>query len=74
MATYNYNQLRKALKRSGFNRIRSNKHETWEKILNSGEILQVRLSHKGHRDIPRGTFAEILRQICLDEQEFRNLL
>jgi hypothetical protein len=54
--------------------VRTKKHETWEKELASGEILQVRLSHKGHRDIPRGTFFEILRQMGIDEEDFRELL
>jgi len=53
---------------------RERKHETWEKILETGEILQVRVSHKGHRDIPKGTFHEILRQMGIDEDDFRKLI
>jgi hypothetical protein len=74
MGTYTYNQVRKALRRARFRLVRTKKHETWEKELASGEILQVRLSHKGHRDIPRGTFFEILRQMGIDEEDFRELL
>ncbi len=37
-------------------------------------ILQVRLSHKGKRDIPKGTFNEMLRQVGIDKKSFRNLL
>ncbi len=74
MGTYSYNQLRKALRKSGFTEVRSRKHETWEKVLESGEILQVRLSHKGHRDIPKGTFYEILRQMGITEFELKELL
>lgn len=74
MGTYSYDQLRRALRRAGFQLVRSRKHETWEKTLDTGEILQVRLSHKGHRDIPRGTFYEILRQMGIDEDDFRTLV
>jgi len=54
--------------------VRSRKHETWEKITEDGVILQVRLSHKGHRDIPMGTFSENLRQVGLDKKSFASLL
>jgi predicted RNA binding protein YcfA (HicA-like mRNA interferase family) len=74
MATYNYNQLRKVLRKPGFVHIRSKKHETWEKILDNGVILQVRVSHKGNRDIPKGTFHEMLRQMGIDEETFRMFL
>ena len=37
-------------------------------------VLQVRLSHKGKRDIPKGTFNEMLRQAGIDKRNFRNLL
>jgi len=74
MGTYNYNQLRKALHVAGFAQIRSKKNETWEKILATNEILQVRLSHKGKRDVPKGTFYEILRQMGITENEFRKLI
>ena len=45
-----------------------------EKILGDGTILQVRISHKGKRDIPKGTFKEMLRQAGIDEKTFRELL
>ncbi|HIE28424.1 TPA: type II toxin-antitoxin system HicA family toxin [Candidatus Poribacteria bacterium] len=56
MPLYNYKQLRKVLRKLDFKKIRIGKHETWEKILQDGTILQVRVSHKGKRDIPKGTF------------------
>ena len=74
MGTYNYNQLRKALRKAGFQLVRTRKHETWEKVVETGEILQVRVSHKGQRDIPRGTFYEILRQMGLSEDDFIKFL
>jgi len=45
-----------------------------EKILENGTILQVRLSHKGKRDIPKGTFKEILRQAGINEELFKEIL
>ncbi len=74
MAIYTYDDLRFVLKRLGFSKIRSRKHETWEKIMDDRTVLQVRLSHKGKRDIPKGTFNEMLRQAGIDKRNFRNLL
>ena len=53
---------------------RNKKHETWEKILENGTILQTRLSHKRKRNIPKGTFNEILKQIGIEENIFREIL
>jgi len=58
----------------GFTMVRSRKHETWEKILENGVILQVRLSHKGKRDIPKGTFNEIMRQAGINEVTFKEII
>lgn len=74
MAAYTYSQFRRVLPKLGFKLIRSRKHETWEKVLKNGVVLQVRLSHKGKRDIPRGLFDELLRQAGIDEQMFRQQL
>lgn len=74
MAIYSYNDMRYVLKKLGFTLIRIRKHETWENILDNGVILQVRLSHKGKRDIPKGTFHELLRQAGLNEELFREIL
>jgi len=41
MATYNYDEVRYVLNKLGFIKVRSRKHETWEKILENGTILQV---------------------------------
>ncbi len=74
MAIYSYDDVRYVLRKAGFKKIRSRKHETWEKILPNLVVLQTRLSHKGKRDVPRGTFQEVLRQTGLSEEEFRGLL
>ena len=74
MAVSTYNQVRFVLRRMGFEKVRIRKHETGEKVLPNGVILQVRLSHKGKRDIPTGIFKEILRQAGLDEKMFQHVL
>lgn len=74
MGAYTYDEMRYVLKKIGFQKIRSRKHETWEKILEDGTVLQVRLSHKGKRDIPQGTFKEMLGQAGIDEPSFRRIL
>ena len=74
MAIYTYDQMRKALKKLGFEKVRDAKHETWEKVIRNKAILQVRLSHKGKRDIPKGIFYEMLRQAGIDEATFKGVL
>ena len=74
MAIYTYNQFRRVLPKLGFTCIRRSKHQTWEKILPDSTVLQVRLSHKGNRDIPNSLFYELLRQAGIDEETFRKWL
>jgi predicted RNA binding protein YcfA (HicA-like mRNA interferase family) len=74
MPTATYREFRAVLQRSGFQLVRRKKHETWEKTLPSGEILQVRLSHQMGRDIPTHLFHLMLRQARLSQAEFFALL
>ncbi len=74
MPTATYREFRVVLQRLGFRLVRSKKHETWEKALSTGEILQVRLSHQMGRDIPTPLFHAMLRQARLTREEFFDLL
>ena len=74
MAIYTYDDMRYVLRKLGFELVRSRKHETWERIMQDGAILQVGISHKGKRDIPKGTFHEMLRQAGIDERAFGKTL
>ena len=74
MALYTYDQFRAVLKRLNFENVRSRKHETWRKVLPSGTILRVRISHKHGRDIPQWLFHEMLRQSGIDKEEFIKIL
>lgn len=74
MPATTYREFRVVLQRSGFRLVRSKKHETWEKALPTGEILQVRLSHQMGRDIPTPLFHAMLRQAHLSREEFFDLL
>ena len=57
-----YDDFRNALKRIDFKLVRSKKHETWQKVLPDGTILQVRLSHQHAKDIPKASFHKMLKQ------------
>jgi len=74
MPTATYREFRVVLQRSGFRLARSKKHETWEKTLPTGEILQVRLSHQMGRDVPTPLFHAMLRQARLTREEFFTLV
>jgi len=74
MASYTYDDFRKVLKKLEFEKARSEKHETWRKVLTNGVILRVRISHKHGKDIPNWLFYEMLRQAGIDKDEFRRIL
>ena len=74
MASYTYDDFRKVLRSLHFEELRKRKHETWRKVLSNGDILRVRISHKQSRDIPKWLFYEMLRQVGLNEEEFRKIL
>lgn len=70
MPTATYREFRVVLQRSGFRLVRSKKHETWEKTLDTGDILQGRLIHQMRRDLPTPLFHLMLRQARLTQAEF----
>jgi phage protein D len=70
MPTATYREFREVLQQAGFRLIRSKKHETWERTLATGEILQIRLSHQMSRDIPTPLFHAMLRQAQMTQAEF----
>ena len=74
MASFTFDQFRVVLKKLGFERIRSKKHETWRKILPNKTILRVRISHKHHQTIPKWLYFEMLRQTGVDEEQFSRIL
>ncbi len=74
MALYTYDQFRAVLKKLGYEKIRSRKHETWRKILPNGTILRVRISHRHGEDIPNWLFYEMLRQSGIDKNAFARIL
>jgi hypothetical protein len=74
MAIYSFNDFRSVLKKLGFEKIRSQKHETWRKVLVNNVILQVRISHQHKKDIPKWLFHEMLRQAGIDENQFKSFL
>jgi len=74
VTVYSFDDFRKVLKRSGFSLLRRKKHETWQKVLSDGSILQVRISFKFHQDIYPALFAKMLKQAGLSKEEFERFL
>jgi len=71
---FTYNEFRIVLKRLDFKLVRSKKHETWQKILPNGTILQVRLSHQHSKEIPKALYYKMLKQAQITEEDFKRLL
>lgn len=75
MAVYTYRQFRKVLRKLGFYRDRSRKHEVWLLEEEGRIIRKVVISHQSGRDIPRWLFQRMLKQAGIaSEEEFRRLL
>ena len=70
MSTFTYNDFRKVLEKTNFELVRSKKHETWQKILKDGTILQVRVSFKFSLDIYPALFSQMLKQAGMTKKEF----
>jgi transposase-like protein len=69
-----YDDFRTVLKRLDFKLVRSKKHETWQKNIPDGTILQVRLSHQRSKDIPKALFHKMIKQAQITEEDFKRLL
>jgi len=74
MATFTFNDFRKVLKKTDFELVRSKKHETWQKILKDGSVLQVRISFQFNQDIYPALFSKMLKQAGLTKKEFERHL
>ncbi len=74
MASYTYEQFRTVLRRLNFEKVRSEKHGTWRKVLPDETILRARISHKHGNDIPKWLFHEMLRQTGINKKEFERIL
>jgi predicted RNA binding protein YcfA (HicA-like mRNA interferase family) len=74
VTVYSFNDFRKVLKKAGFSLVRRKKHETWQKVLSDGTVLQVRISFKFHQDIYPALFSKMLKQAGLSKQEFESYL
>jgi hypothetical protein len=74
MPTATYGEVGVVVRRAGFQLVRSKKHETWEKTLPGGEILQVRLSHQVARDVPTRLFHQMPRQARVTQADFFRML
>jgi len=68
-----YNDFRTVSKRLDFKLVRSKKHETWQKILPDGTILQTKVSHQHGKDIPKVLFYKMLKQIQVTEEDYKRL-
>lgn len=70
-----WKDYRKVIKRNGFQRERSKKHETWIQYDSEGRVLrQTRASH-GNKEIrDKSFFRALLKQVGKTEQHFFDVL
>ncbi len=73
MATSTYDEFRRVLQKLGFEKVRSRKHETWQKRLPDGTILRVTVKHQRGKEIPPWLFSLMLKQAGIDRETFERL-
>ena len=74
MAVYSYNDFRKVLRKLGFEKIRSKKHEIWYLHTETADF-KVAVSHRRGEDISRWLFHKMLKQAGIEsEEEFVRIL
>ncbi len=74
MAAYTYDQFRKVIKRLGFFKARSRKHETWLLLDATRPYRKVTVKHQQGKTIPEGLFRNMLAQAGLTQDEFDQVL
>ncbi len=66
-----FSDLKRYFEKNGWVLIRNTDHWYYEKVLESGDILQTKVSHALHKEIPGNLWQRILRkQLKVTEDEF----
>jgi hypothetical protein len=66
-----FSDLKRYCEKNGWVLIRNTDHWYYEKVLADGVILQTKVSHAVHQEIPGHLWQRILRkQLLITEQEF----
>ena len=66
-----FGDLKKYCEKNGWVMIRNTDHWYYEKVLTDGTLLQTKVSHAVHKEIPTNIWKLILkRQLKISEQEF----
>lgn len=70
-----FKDLKRYCERNGWVLIRNTNHWYFEKVLADGTVLQTKVSHATHKEIPATIWKMILRkQLKITEEEFWNNL
>jgi len=66
-----YRDLKKYCEKNGWVMIRNTDHWYYEKVLADGTVLQTKVSHAVHKEIPSNIWKLILtKQLKISEEEF----
>ncbi len=66
-----FGDLKRFCEKNGWVLIRNTDHWYYEKVLSNGAVLQTKVSHAVHKEIPAHLWKRILRyQLQVSEKEF----
>ncbi len=67
-----FKDLKKYCEKNGWVLMRNTDHWYYEKVLANGTVLQTKVSHAVHKEIPANLWNRILRkQLRITEKQFR---
>ncbi len=70
-----FKDLKRYCEKNGWVLIRNTDHWYYEKVLANGNVLQTKISHATHKEIPSNIWNRILhKQLKITEKEFRDNL
>ena len=70
-----FRDLKRYCEKNGWVLMRNTDHWYFEKVLANGDLLQTKVSHATHKEIPSNLWKRILRkQLKITEVEFWNSL
>jgi len=72
--TVRYGDVRRLLRRLGFEHVRTGKHEVWRRRDDDGQMLRVLLSKQRGKAVPKGLLHQIARQAGVTAKVFFSLL
>jgi len=65
-----FRDLKSYCDNNGWVMVRNSNHWYYERVLADGAVLRTGISHAIHKEIPKGLWRKILKQLKVSEEDF----